>query len=113
MNELVMPFFEKLKSSGLNDRQKGFADVVEPNLNDIVSPFVHGLSAGYLKLTPSEIQVANLVKHGRSTKDTAELLSLSARTVETHRDNIRKKLGLKNKKVNLRTHLLSIHSLIP
>lgn len=106
--ELVKPLLEKLKTSGLDQRQKGFLEIVETQLNDILSPFLRGVSQGYLKLTPTEIQVANLVKHGKSTKEIASLMNLSARTVEVNRNNIRKKIGITNKKVNLRTYLLSI-----
>ncbi len=62
----------------------------------------------YLNLTPTEIQTANLIKQGKTSKEIAELVNLSTRTVEFHRDNIRKKMGVKNKKVTLRTHFLSI-----
>jgi len=73
-----------------------------------MSSFYRNLSASLLSLSPAEIQVANFIKHGKSTKDIAVALSLSPETVKNHRQNIRKNMGLKNKKMNLRTHLLTL-----
>jgi PAS domain S-box-containing protein len=42
-----------------------------------------------------------------SAQKSAEILCLSKNTIMFHRYNIRCKLGLKNKKINLRSHLLS------
>lgn len=108
VRELVLPYLEKLKESGLNETQNSYAEILETNLNDIISPFSARLSASYLHFTPTELQVASLVKHGKTTKDIAILLNLSTQTIESHRKNIRKKIGIKNKKGNLRMHLLSI-----
>jgi DNA-binding CsgD family transcriptional regulator len=108
VKELIIPYLKDLKNAGLDGRQKAYLEIVESNLNDIISPFLHQLSSKYLNLTPREIQVATLVKEGKATKEIAEMLHLSMNAVDFHRKNIRKKLGLKNKKANLRTHLLSL-----
>jgi len=107
IKELVTPFLNKLKKTNLEAGQMDYANVIESNLNDIISPFVRRLSLSHLKLTPSEIQIANLVKQGMTSKQIAKMFNLSRRTIEAHRKNIRNKLGLKSTKANLRTYLLS------
>ena len=47
-------------------------------------------------LTNREIEVLKLVAEGLTSKEIAELLSISIRTVEHHRANLLKKLNLKN-----------------
>ena len=77
MKELVIPYLEKLKNNGLNTKQKAYTSIIESNLKDIISPFSRRLSSKYLNFTPREIQVADLVKHGKTTKEIAELLNSS------------------------------------
>ncbi|MEJ2365873.1 MAG: helix-turn-helix transcriptional regulator [Deltaproteobacteria bacterium] len=108
VKELVNPYLNRLKNTSLDRQQRAHLEIIESNLNDIVSPFLRQLSSKYLKLTPREIEVATLVKEGKSTKEIGEMLNLSMNAVDFHRKNIREKLGLKNKKANLRTHLLSL-----
>ncbi len=108
IGELIIPFFEKLRISNLNNRQQAYIDIIDSNLKEIISPFAHGLSSNYLKLTSTEIQIANFIKQDKTTKEIAELLNLATRTIESYRDNIRRKLGIKHKKVNLKSYLLSI-----
>lgn len=107
VNELIAPYLKKLKESKLNERQQALLSIIESNIKEIVSPFLSRVSLSMINLTPTETQVANFVKHGKTTKEIADLLSLSPRTIESHRENIRKKLGINNKKSNLRTRLLS------
>jgi DNA-binding CsgD family transcriptional regulator/PAS domain-containing protein len=108
IKELINPYIEKLKTSGLNRSQKTFIEIIETNLTNIISPFIGKLSSSHHSLTPMEIKVASLVKDGKTNKEIADLLNLSLSTILTHRHHIRNKFGLKNKKINLRTHLLSL-----
>ncbi len=106
VNQLVMPFLHKLRTTQTSKEHLSYLNILETNLGNIVSPFINQLSASYKRLTPKEIQVAELIKQGKRSKEIAELLGVSVGTVITHRNNIRKKLHLKSKGANLRSHLL-------
>lgn len=102
----VLPHIENLKKMRLNDVQMAYVDLVESNLSKLASPLIHDMRQ--FNLTPMEIQVANLIKDGRTTKDIAGLLHTSKVAIDNHRYNIRKKLGINNKKENLRSFFMSI-----
>ncbi len=108
VNELVSPYVEKLKQCLTADKEKALVEIIQSNLNDIVSPLARKLTSKYFSLTPKEIRVADLIKKEKTTKEIAALMGVSMKTVEYHRENIRKKLGIKKEKVNLRSHLLSL-----
>lgn len=106
--ELIVPMLEKLKKICHKEPQKAYLEILESNVNDIFSPLLKGLSSGYIRLSPMENQVAHLVKQGKRTKEIGEILHVSDKTIEFHRDNIRKKVGIKKRKINLRTYLESV-----
>jgi PAS domain S-box-containing protein len=108
VQKIILPYVEKLKASHLAQTQKGLLNIIESELKNAVSPFLQKLTAVYSRFTPAEIQVADLVKSGKSTKEIAEMLSVGTGTVDTHRKSIRNKLGLSNKKINLQTYLRSL-----
>ena len=51
----------------------------------------------YAQLTPRERQVLQLVAEGHTSADIGEMLSISPRTVDTHRTNLMRKLGLSSR----------------
>lgn len=106
VHELIMPYIEKLRSGSLKDRQRTFLDIIDVNLSHITAPFESSKETPNLLFTPMETQIANLVQYGRTTKDIAEALSVSTKTVAFHRNAIRRKLGIQNKKIGLRKYLL-------
>jgi PAS domain S-box-containing protein len=108
VKKVVLPYIDKLKKSGLDTKSMTYLRILESNLNDIVSPFVHQLFSKYSALTPKEIQVAQLIREGRNSREIAELLNSSRRTIESHRQSIRNKLGIKDTKENLRSYLFSM-----
>jgi PAS domain S-box-containing protein len=105
---LIEPHLESLKNSGPKSSQREHLRLLESSLKEIISPFSQRLTSKYVGLTPGELEVAYLVKEGRRTKDIAQILNLSDKTIEDYRKQLRTKLGIKNKRINLRTHLLSL-----
>ena len=105
VQQLIEPYIAKLKLSGLDERQKALASILESNLKDMTSSFAYSLSSKHLNLTPKEIKVANLIKQGMTSKEICDILGSSEKVVAFHRQNIRRKLGLLNKKVNLKSYL--------
>jgi PAS domain S-box-containing protein len=108
VQELVSPYLQKVISGRLDTHQRTLVRILETNLNNIISPFINKLRSGLANFTPVEIRVAGLVKEGKTNKEIAEVLLISKNTVLFHRHNVRDKLGLKNKKINLRSHLLTM-----
>jgi DNA-binding CsgD family transcriptional regulator len=108
VNQLIVPYLEKIKRRRLDAKHKAYVDILESNLNEIVSPFARSLSNKFLRLSPTELEVSNLIQQGKNTKDIAEIMNLAESTIDFHRNNIREKLGVKNKKISLKTYLSSL-----
>lgn len=108
VKEMVMPYVEKLKGTHLSPDQDAYLSILDSHMNDIISPFLVKMSTKYRRFTPKEIQVATLVRDGKTTKEIASIMNVCSGAIELHRNHIRKKLGLTNKKINLRSYLLSL-----
>jgi len=103
IEKLLLPYLSELESSNLNERQQFFLDIIGKNIQEITGSFSKDLIYKYSDLTPREIQIANLIKQGRTNKEIAKLLSISPSAVDFHRQNLRKKLNIRGKKKNLRS----------
>jgi PAS domain S-box-containing protein len=106
--KLIEPLVKRLQRTALNGDQVQLLSEIEESLHDITSSFITKLTSEYAGLTPMEIQVATHVKQGKATKEIADILCLAPDTVNVHRKKIRKKLGLRNKSINLQTFLTSL-----
>lgn len=108
IKDLVFPYIEKLKRAPLRAKDKTNLEIIETHLNEVISPLMQRLTHLNILLTPQEMQVAALVKDGKSSKEIAEILHVSETTIHFHRKNLRNKFGLKNRATNLRSYLLSL-----
>lgn len=106
MERFVKPSLDILKKElAPND-----LELVESLINEIVYPITRKRSTKIEQLTSRELQIAALIKEGKTSKAIANTLCITLKTVEYHRANIRRKLGLTNTsehKMNLRNYLLS------
>lgn len=105
IKSLVYPYVEKLQNDSPNTKQQLLLGIIEAHLNELLSPLLKKLQQ--FNLTPKEVQVAAMVKDGKTTKDIAEILSVETSSIDTHRNSIRKKLGL-SRRVNLQSKLQSL-----
>lgn len=105
LQESLLPSLENLKNGNLSEQQKACIAAMEQAVQAIATPFLKNLRLRHRNLSPKEIQVAGLVKEGRTTKEIATILNISVKAVEFHRYNIRKKLRLTRKKASLAAYL--------
>lgn len=108
LKELIDPYLTRLENGNLRGDQRQLVELIRVNLDEVVASSMPEFASKYFMFSPNELQVVNLIRKGKTTKEMARLLNLSTRTVESYRNSIRKKLDIKNKKVNLRTYLSSI-----
>jgi PAS domain S-box-containing protein len=103
VKKLILPYVDTLKAVRLDPHSRSCLTIIESNLNEILSPFLQTLKQ--FDFSPRELQVASLIKDGKTTKEIAEVMGVSTGSVDTYRNKIRRKLNLNKAKVNLHTYL--------
>lgn len=114
LDKMVLPYLDQAAQlvSG-NAPASAAIQLARECLQQVTAPFSKKLSAPALGLSPRELQIADLIRQGQSTKEIAAYLHLAPGTVEFYRDRLRRKLQIKNKKTNLRTYLTALHGIEP
>lgn len=107
VDQLVIPLLVRLKEKS-SQLDRAHLDLLEDNLKGLTSSFGSEISKKLLGLTQREIEICNMIRSGLTSKEIARLLNVAYRTVETHRNHIRKKLGIANKAINLTTYLKTL-----
>ncbi|MDP2652887.1 MAG: PAS domain S-box protein [Candidatus Omnitrophota bacterium] len=102
VRELVLPNLKKIRMRAENSK---YIELVEDQLTSLVSSFGRVLTQAGYKLSPREVEICNMIKGGMKSKEIARLLNISCQTVEKHRKNIREKMELAHKGINLATFL--------
>jgi PAS domain S-box-containing protein len=110
INLLIKPLIYDLKIKFKGCPEQESLDVLESYLDKITQPFsnINKLSSNLYNLTGKEIQVASLIMEGKTSKNISTILGISTKAVDFHRANIRKKLNIKNNKINLQNYLLKL-----
>ena len=104
VDKILMPILHAL-SFDLPQTKRKYAEILRTSLEEIASPFVSQLSKAHLSLTPTEINICNMIRSGMRTKEIAQLRNVSEATINRHREHIRRKLKITNSDINLMTYL--------
>jgi len=102
INAVISPILEKLKEEKSSAK---LADVLHLHLKRLTSQYGIKITGKALRLTPREIELCNMIKGGLSGKDISRFLNISYMTVLKHRRNIRLKMGISKKRINLTSFL--------
>ena len=101
----VMPLVEKLSEMNIGYKAESYLNTVKDEINQMAGRNENGIPNEFGPLTPQEIKIAKLIIAGKSSKDIGDIMKISFSTISFHRNNIRRKLGLKKKGISLKTYL--------
>jgi len=108
LNKVAMPYLQRAKEKIKDKAAVEQLRLLEDSLSSIFAPYAHSLASEFPRLTSTEIDVANFIVQGKRTKEIADVLNVTPKAIEVHRNNLRRKFGLTNQKAGLRAHLLSL-----
>ncbi|WP_271270418.1 helix-turn-helix transcriptional regulator [Aliamphritea hakodatensis] len=101
LSQHISPLLEQLASDPLSEAQQECLQLIRQQLLPADNTPLQNLRL----LSPAEHNVVSYIQAGKSSKEIAALLHISKKTVDYHRQNIRKKLGLNSASVSLKSYL--------
>jgi DNA-binding NarL/FixJ family response regulator len=115
VRQQMLPALDRIARAEAADVREGYRAVIEERLADLAGgdyvgqagPGQGGVAqdTALYRLSPREMEVCQLIQLGRTGAEIAGLLNLSFETIQTHRKNIRKKLGLRGTRTSLHAYL--------
>ena len=104
---LLLPAIEKIKRESSADVRNTYLNLMRDQLINLTAGFSKELDGRFLRLTRTEMKICKSIQAGFASKEIAQNMNISFETVQAHRRNIRKKLGLRGRRTNLHTLLMS------
>jgi PAS domain S-box-containing protein len=101
IESLLLPALDKIETEPMADIRNAYVDILRSQLVELTKTFTRAIDAPFLKLTRTEMRVCQFIQNGCTGKEIAGEMNISFETVQVHRRNIRKKLGLTGRNVNL------------
>ncbi|MFW5971452.1 MAG: LuxR C-terminal-related transcriptional regulator [Desulfovermiculus sp.] len=101
----LLPTLKKMSYEPDSQIRRSYQTVLSNELASLLNELPLEGDQDLLKLTPTEMEVCKYIQSGLSSKEIAELKHSSFDTIQTHRKNIRKKMGLNGQKTPLCTFL--------
>ncbi len=107
LRTLVMPYLDLLRQRVRHEQELETLNIIAAHMDSLTSSFTPRGREIFLSLSPRESTIADLVRQGKTSKEIAAILGIGVRTVESYRNNLRKKLGIRKEKISLRTYLMT------
>jgi DNA-binding CsgD family transcriptional regulator len=108
VDRAVSPLVRRLRQTLVGKHEERQLALIQRALDDVTAPFLNRLESLYAALTQREIEVANMIRNGMSSKEIAEGLGVSVYTVHNLRARMRRKLRLSGGRQGLGEFLRSL-----
>ncbi|MDR3670723.1 MAG: PAS domain S-box protein [Holophaga sp.] len=90
----LFPILHKIRSADSEEERNGYIDLMGELLTALTRGSDPQMDFARHRLSKAEMKICNFIQAGFSSKEIGATMNLAFDTIQTHRKNIRKKLGL-------------------